>query len=137
MGRPGFHIRVRRIMPQMLKELHTLICEVDDMDRAVAFYRDVLGLPVPFTSPHWTSVQLGTTRIGLHPPMSGQAVGRGWIVGIAVDDIVGLKAHLTNHGCATGEYHDTPGGVVMNFEDPDGNRLQAIQVGVKAEHVRA
>ncbi len=35
---------------RMLIGLHTLVCEVQDMDRAVAFYRDLLGLPVPFTS---------------------------------------------------------------------------------------
>ena len=32
---------------------------VSDMKRAVAFYRDALGLPLRFESPHWTEVDAG------------------------------------------------------------------------------
>ncbi len=119
----------------MLKALHTLVCEVADMDRAVAFYGGLLGLPLPFMSPHWTSVMLGETRIGLHPPMGGNSGGGGWIVGVEVEDIAALKRLLNANGHETGEFHDTPAGVVMDFRDPDGNRLQAMQVGVKAASV--
>ncbi|MEZ0327584.1 MAG: VOC family protein [Fimbriimonas sp.] len=119
----------------MLKGLHTLICEVEDMDRAVGFYRDVLGLEVQFSSPHWTSVTLGSTRLGLHPPMGGTRAGGGWIVGVEVEDIAALRTVLNSNGHETGHYHDTPAGVVMDFTDPDGNRLQAMQVGVKAASV--
>ena len=124
------------MLPHMLKGLHTLICEVSDMDRAVAFYGGVLGLPVTFTSPYWTSVSLGSARLGLHPPMgAGTKDGGGWIVGVEVEDIAALRTHLNSNGHKTGEYHDTPGGVVMDFTDPDGNRLQAMQVGAKAASV--
>ena len=39
---------------------------VADMDRAVTFYRDVLGLPLKFQSPGWSEFSTGETSLGLH-----------------------------------------------------------------------
>jgi len=40
---------------------------VSDMDRAVKFYRDTLGLPLKFQSPGWSEFSTGETILGLHP----------------------------------------------------------------------
>lgn len=40
---------------------------VGDMDRAVAFHRDTLGLPLIFSSPGWSEFATGETKLGLHP----------------------------------------------------------------------
>ena len=40
---------------------------VADMDRAVAFYRDTLGLTLKFASPGWTEFATGETTLALHP----------------------------------------------------------------------
>ena len=40
---------------------------VGDMDRAVAFHRDTLGLPLTFSSPGWSEFATGETKLGLHP----------------------------------------------------------------------
>ena len=40
------------------KSLDTVWCPVADMDRAVAFYRDQLGLSIAFQSQYWTSIKL-------------------------------------------------------------------------------
>ena len=40
---------------------------VGNMDRAVAFHRDTLGLPLTFSSPGWSEFATGETRLGLHP----------------------------------------------------------------------
>lgn len=39
---------------------------VNDMDRAVAFYRDVFGLDVQVQSPSWSEMTLGGARVALH-----------------------------------------------------------------------
>jgi lactoylglutathione lyase len=39
---------------------------VSDMKRAVAFYRDVLGLPLRFESPGWTEFETGGATLALH-----------------------------------------------------------------------
>jgi len=48
-------------------KLNYAIKFVADMDRAVAFHRDTLGLPLGFRSPWWTEFALGETRLALHP----------------------------------------------------------------------
>lgn len=118
----------------MLKAVHTLLCEVHDMGRAVAFYRGVLGLELEMETPYWSALRLGEDRLGLHPPFNGRRQGTtgGWILCAEVEDIGAVRAALEDAGVATGEFHDTPGGVIMDFADPDGNRLQAIQVGARA-----
>lgn len=107
------------------------------MDRAVAFYRDVLGLTPGYTSPHWSVFKVGETRIGLHPSFDGSPVaseGRGWVLGVATPDIRELRAKLQAAGVMVApDYHDTPSGAVMDFRDPDGNAFQAIQVGATAK----
>src|SRR3972149_4176553 len=39
---------------------------VSDMKRSVAFYRDVLGLPLKFESPGWTEFATDGTTLALH-----------------------------------------------------------------------
>jgi lactoylglutathione lyase len=39
---------------------------VGDMDKAVAFHRDTLGLAVRFASPFWTEFDTGATTLALH-----------------------------------------------------------------------
>ena len=103
------------------------------MDRSVAFYRDVLGLKPTFTSPFWSEFDLGNGKLGLHPQLEGQVAplgiyGKGWVLGVATDDIVALRQKLSEEGVTIhGDYHDVPGGVVLDFEDPDGNTIEAYQ----------
>ncbi len=109
--------------------------EVSEMERAVAFYRDVLGFSIGFTSQHWTSMQVGAASLGLHAMMRapGPSVG-GWVLGYSVKDIQALRARLLLADVKlVQDLHDVPGGVVLLFLDPDGNSLQAIQRGVTRE----
>lgn len=39
---------------------------VSDMSRSVQFYRDVLGLPLKFESPHWTEFATDGATLSLH-----------------------------------------------------------------------
>lgn len=125
----------RRHIMKILNQ-HTLLCPVSDMDGAVAFYSDTLGLTTGYTSPHFSEIMMGETRIGLHPPFGDAALptdGKGWVIGVQTDDIRALRKVLVDAGVHVADaYHDTPSGAVMDFCDPDGNPLQAIQVGVKS-----
>ena len=83
-------------MSIQLKQLDYVIIYVSDMQRSVAFYRDILGLTLKFTSPGWTEFVTGTTTIALHGagnqgeqvtprqslPQAGQAQ-----IGFMVDDL--------------------------------------------------
>ncbi|MBA3896500.1 MAG: VOC family protein [Sphingomonadaceae bacterium] len=48
---------------------------VADMDVAVAFYRDTLGLALGFQSPHWTEFATGETKLALHPASDANPPG--------------------------------------------------------------
>jgi catechol 2,3-dioxygenase-like lactoylglutathione lyase family enzyme len=39
---------------------------VSDMQRSVAFYRDVVGLPLEFESSHWSEFSTGDATLALH-----------------------------------------------------------------------
>jgi len=120
----------------MVKALSTMLCQVSDVMKSVGFYRDVLGMQPGNVSPYWADFNLpGGGRIGLHPPFKdgSSANGSGWILGIEVDDIAGLRSTLESEGHTVGGYHDVPGGVVIDFQDLDGNPIQAIQTGIDSK----
>ena len=48
---------------------------VADLDKAVAFHRDVLGLKLRFQSPGWTEFDTGETTLALHPASDGYPPG--------------------------------------------------------------
>ncbi|MBS1716764.1 MAG: VOC family protein [Armatimonadetes bacterium] len=116
----------------MISGLSTLWRYVYDMDASVAFYRDVLGLEPGVMSPYWSDFKLGDQRIGLHPGGKGEVPSVGWCLGLASDDLKALKQRLADHGIAiTADYHQTPSGVVLSFNDSEGYPIQVIQPGSK------
>src|ERR1700730_17870243 len=56
-------------------KLRYVIKFVADMDRAVKFYRDVLGLPLKFQSPGWSEFVTGETILALHPASQKNLAG--------------------------------------------------------------
>lgn len=50
----------------MVKGVQDVYYNVQNMERAVTFYRDVLGLNVMDEDTHFTALEAGGVRIGLH-----------------------------------------------------------------------
>ena len=46
--------------------LGTVILNVEDLDAAVAFYREHVGLAPAYVSPHWVEFEAGDVRLALH-----------------------------------------------------------------------
>lgn len=69
---------------------------VQDMDRAVAFYRDVLGLEVKYASAMWTELAFGDAVVALH----GGGAGENRQVGLSVtvDDVDAACAEIVAGG---------------------------------------
>src|SRR5260370_18962187 len=67
---------------------------VADMNRAVAFYRDTVGLELRFSSPEWSEFATGTTTLALHPASAENPAGTTHL-GFHADDIAGLHPALT------------------------------------------
>ncbi len=51
--------------------LGTVIVNVQDLDEAVAFYRDRLGLATSYVSPHWVEFEAGDVRLAVHKRPAG------------------------------------------------------------------
>jgi lactoylglutathione lyase len=60
----------------MQTKLHYAIEFVADMNRAVTFYRDVVGLPLKFESPGWSEFSTGETTLALHPASPKNPAGK-------------------------------------------------------------
>ena len=107
--------------------LDVLQTVADDVASTVAFYREVLGATVQSESPNWARVRLGNVDLGVH---SGPAGYEGWMPAFRVPDVRSVRAALLTAGFECREYHDIPGGVSLQFRDPAGNWLAAIQYGI-------
>ena len=102
---------------------------VSDMDRAVGFYRDGLGLEV--NSRHgdeWVELDAGSIRIGLHGARGGNTQHGGTAV-FRVDDLDLAKTALEQRGVVFEEHLGEVPGIARyaSFADPDGNSMQLIE----------
>ena len=57
-------------------QLRYAIKFVAAMDKAVKFYRDVLGLQLKFESPGWSEFVAGATTLALHPASDKNPAGK-------------------------------------------------------------
>lgn len=115
----------------MITGCHTTWAFVSDMDRAVEFYGDVLGLLPNIVSPYWSEFVAGQLKVGLHPG-NPPSEPKGWFLGLAADSLKELRQQVENSsGKVIDDYHETPGGVVLTIADPDGNPIQVVQPGSK------
>ena len=104
---------------------------VRDMDRAVAFYGEALGLPMRMRhGDDWAEFDSGGARIGLHGAGDATAsVPHGGTAVFVVEDLDLAKTALEGRG-VTFEDHlgEVPGYArYASFEDPDGNAMQIIE----------
>jgi methylmalonyl-CoA/ethylmalonyl-CoA epimerase len=107
-----------------------LLIPVDDFERGVAFYRDVLRLPFLFAAPpQMAFFTCGGIRllVGVMPP--GQKAQRGSAIYFRVEDIGAVYSALHAQGV---HFQATPHLVtrtptselwLAEFTDPDGNQL--------------
>jgi len=110
-----------------LTQVSVVMLGVQDVTRALVFYRDKLGLEVQREIPGIAFVNAGAITLCLSEPAAkvrGQVAGAGEIV-FAVDDVTAAYQALRGKGVQfTHEPRSvTPTTWVANFDDPDGNHL--------------
>ncbi len=116
-----------------LTGIHHHSVVVSDMERAVVFYRDVLGLReigIPSTFPpagarvRW--FQIGDQHLHLMPRKEADAVSPRHIALNIIDAVAG-RAYFKDIGIATREDIPIPGADRFIVSDPDGNNIELIQ----------
>ena len=113
-----------------------IIHYVEDMDRALPFYRDVIGLLVIEAAPGWSTLRCGGCTVALHirgPGMNEAAVDHAGL-NLRVDDLDAAVAEVVAGGGQVKEVREAGDGVpvrIAELSDPEGNGFELRQtVGV-------
>ena len=103
---------------------------IDDFERGITFYRDILGLALLFTAPpQMAFFQCGGVRLLVGVTPAGQKAQRGSAIYFSVKDIQAVHASLSNKGV---QFKAPPHIVnrsgktevwLAEFVDPDDNQL--------------
>ncbi|HEY7401383.1 MAG TPA: VOC family protein [Actinomycetota bacterium] len=113
----------------MIERADLVYLFVADMDRAVTFYRDTLGLALDYRAgDDWAQFAAGPIKLGLHAASSGE-VRPGGTVAFTVGDLETARAGLAAHGVAIGHEGGGERGEprFVEFADPDGNALALFE----------
>lgn len=97
---------------------------VADMERAVRFYRDTLGLVLRFESPEWSEFSTGETTLALHPASAENPAGR-IELGFTSGNLKEFCEELANRGV---RFTRPPmraefGGLLAQFLDSEDGRV--------------
>jgi catechol 2,3-dioxygenase-like lactoylglutathione lyase family enzyme len=121
-------------------KLEILTVPVADLDRAKAFYTDVLG----FNCDHDTVISENMRVVQLTPPGSACSIAIGTGIGeappgsaqgltLVVADIEAMRAELVDRGLQAGEVKDFGGGIkFVFFGDPDENGWALQEIAANA-----
>ena len=102
------------------KTLYMLM--VQDMDRGVRFYSDVLGLDVKLHTPGWSELTLGDSTVALHAGGTGEQTRTG--LSFEVDDIDDACRQVQDGGgqLLRGPILRAAEGIrLADLADPEGN----------------
>jgi len=111
----------------MASGVATVWVPVTDMQRAVAFYRDTVGLTVTSEGDDWSELEVGGLMIGLNAREDATVSSDGGAVitfqpdGTIEDELEGLRQRGAD---VQGEISDHPWGRIFPFKDSEGNDLQ-------------
>lgn len=114
--------------------INYIIAFTSDMDRSVAFYRDVIGLPLRFTSSGWSEFDTGQTTFALHQSSEdavarpAQAAGQ-CHPGLMVPDLAEFHKRMLSHGVTSLQAPKEEGnfGQLAIYADPDGLPISVLQ----------
>ena len=103
---------------------------VADMDRAIAFYKDTLGLELLRRhGDEWAELEGKSLRLALHGAGNDRELPEGGALVFEVDDLDEAKFALELKGVRFDAHLGEVEGRARfaSFTDPDGNRLQILE----------
>ncbi|MBC7543518.1 MAG: VOC family protein [Candidatus Sericytochromatia bacterium] len=97
---------------------------VTDMPKAVAFYRDGLGLvQAGIESAYWVEFEMGSSTFGVGNFEQVGKPGTAQSLALEVDDLTAFRTVLTERGIESSEAYETPVCWISVVKDPDGNQV--------------
>jgi catechol 2,3-dioxygenase-like lactoylglutathione lyase family enzyme len=109
--------------------IDTVFYQVCNMDRSVAFYEGVLGLELLRREANdWSEFRAGGDQVlALSGELAVAPQAGGATVVLRTDDIEAVQVALAREDVKRGRVEDMGGARMLQFFDPDGNELVAIQ----------
>lgn len=109
----------------MITALHSVAVFVNDIERAIPFYRDTLGLTLTKQGSFGAEFVDGDTHLGVHPalhPDSKVLVGRHTGITFHVEDLLDFCGRLHEQGVRfLNEPTQQSWGIMAMIADPEGN----------------
>jgi predicted enzyme related to lactoylglutathione lyase len=120
--------RVSTAVEPLVRGINVVYLYVSDIERSLAFYRDLLGIALEGDG-DWQEARLGETRFALH--LAHEGVGElsaGTVhVDFEVADIDSAAERLRAAGIEVKETMRDEWGSAVEIADPDGYRLYLFQ----------
>ena len=102
---------------------------VCNMNRSVAFYEGVLGLELSNRAGNdWAQFTVGGTELGLFGELATPPHQGGATVSFQVSDVRAFEQVLGDAGVQKDVVEDMGGALSLEFYDPDGNKLVAVEI---------
>jgi len=112
----------------VISRLEVVYLYVSDMERSLAFYRDLLGVPLEADAndPNWAEARLDGVRFALHLARPGaEPETRNTVrFDFRVDDIDAEMERLRAAGVECGAVMREPWGSLCELSDPDGYTVE-------------
>lgn len=119
----------------MIKGYRDFYYNVKDMNAAVRFYEEALGLKKASGHEFWSEMTLGDLRLGLHwtegadvplTPRDSHGTHAGGTLTLRTDDLTADRARIEKAGGKVLGETRQPWGHLLVFEDLDGNVLKLM-----------
>jgi catechol 2,3-dioxygenase-like lactoylglutathione lyase family enzyme len=115
------------------KKVGAVILLVSNMDRAIKFYRDTLGLVVKNISDEWTEFFTSGTVLALHPAKTKVKHNPNMLVGFMVSDLDSIANTLRSKNIKFfKEPKEESFGKHAIIEDPDGHLISIAEIKSKS-----
>lgn len=122
-----------------VEALDYVVLIVEDLDRSLAFYHDLMGIPLKHQAPRFAQLQTGTTRLALftreamadtlHQPLQAPtADAPAFELGFKVTDVDAAYQELVDEGATPVTAPETrPWGQRTAYvRDPDGHLIELV-----------
>lgn len=136
-GRCNFTI-YDEIPSGILQGMDTVFVDVTNVDRAVRFFRDILGLNLLLRDDSWAEFDTGSTRLAIRAKEEKRdsrrarapepLAGSGAVVVFRVEDLPECRQELIERGVEfTTRIVESTTARWSTFQDPDGNQFQIFE----------
>ena len=101
---------------------------VQEMDRAIAFYRDVIGLKLRLHEGNWAELGRDDAVVALHGGGNGEYCSTG--LGFTVADVAAACGEVSGGGgriIQDPEERAGEGIILAHLADPEGNSFELVQ----------